>query len=186
METNYKNEREGVSDSLYAEIHYWLKRKYGVATKCEDKNCTGKSKNFNWAKKRDKKYEFRRNNFLQLCRSCHSKYDFTERTIELMRQKNKNTNKTHCCKGHKFTTENTFALNGKYRICRKCKKIQQKKYKRGQTCKMNLIKTRDNIRFWNRNYNRRAFNIKPENYRVKDDLLSIITKQSVEESKENK
>ena len=59
----------------YGGVHNWLVYFYGKADKCEMKNCPGKSKKFDWAKKTGKTYIRRRNNFWRLCRSCHSKYD---------------------------------------------------------------------------------------------------------------
>lgn len=37
--------------------------------------------------------------------------------------------KTHCAKGHAFTDENTYWLNGKHRVCRKCKYNNFKKWR---------------------------------------------------------
>lgn len=77
---------ESVSKAEYARIHYWLKVNYGVPTMCSGKECSGKSKYYTWALIHDKKYEKKRENFVMLCKSCHSKYDITEegrRTISL-------------------------------------------------------------------------------------------------------
>ena len=57
----------------YTTIHSWLIRTFGKATKCEW--CPGlEAKRFDWANisltyKRD------RNDFIQLCPSCHKKWD---------------------------------------------------------------------------------------------------------------
>lgn len=67
-----------IDHHLYDEIHYWLKHNYGKATRCEDENCSGKNKRYEWAKVRGKKYAKKRGNFIQLCRSCHRRYDLTE------------------------------------------------------------------------------------------------------------
>ena len=69
---------QGTPITEYQAIHHWLKINYGRASKCESKECVGKSQNYQWAKKTGKVYARRRSHFLQLCRSCHSKYDFTE------------------------------------------------------------------------------------------------------------
>ena len=60
----------------YESIHKWIRRNYGKATKCE--HCPNPSKRYDWALK--KGYEYKRDisYFMQLCRSCHVKYDFTE------------------------------------------------------------------------------------------------------------
>lgn len=61
-------------------IHRWLNKNFGKPYKCESKNCKNKSKVFDLALKKGKKYERKRENFLMLCRSCHKKYDITEET----------------------------------------------------------------------------------------------------------
>lgn len=59
----------------YNQIHYWLKKKYGVAKKCENRSCKKRGKRFEWALRRDCDYEFMRKNFLQLCSECHKDHD---------------------------------------------------------------------------------------------------------------
>lgn len=59
----------------YAETHMWLRYHYGKADHCDNKNCKNKYKIFQWAKLKDKKYERKRENFIQLCQSCHQLYD---------------------------------------------------------------------------------------------------------------
>ena len=73
-----------IDKNTYAQIHKWLKRKFGKADRCENKKCGGKSKCFNWALKNGAKYAFKRKNFNRLCRSCHTNQDFTEETIRKM------------------------------------------------------------------------------------------------------
>ena len=65
-------------EANYQTIHKWLRRTFGNANKCESKNCRQISKNFHYALIKGKEYERKRENFMQLCRSCHLKYDFTE------------------------------------------------------------------------------------------------------------
>ena len=62
----------------YDAVHRWIHRHYGSATKCESPTCDRVSKIYNWALKRDKQYEKDRNSFLQLCASCHVRYDTTQ------------------------------------------------------------------------------------------------------------
>ncbi len=69
----------------YAKVHYWLRKTYGKADKCQSLKCTGVSKIYNYALIRDKTYEKVRKNFKLLCRSCHSKYDITVESREKMR-----------------------------------------------------------------------------------------------------
>lgn len=67
-----------ITVSEYGRIHYWLRQNYGKPTKCEATDCNGVSKAVQWALVRGKKYEKVRENFIQLCRSCHTRYDLTE------------------------------------------------------------------------------------------------------------
>lgn len=62
----------------YERIHAWIHRNYGKALICESKECKNISKRFQWALKKGCKYERNRGSFIQLCPSCHKKYDFTE------------------------------------------------------------------------------------------------------------
>ncbi len=62
----------------YSAIHKWLKNNFGKPNKCEMSSCKKISDNFEWALKKGKEYEKKRENFIQLCVSCHRIYDFTE------------------------------------------------------------------------------------------------------------
>lgn len=70
-----------IDEKEYSSIHYWIKKSYGKASKCENKECKGKSKNYQWALKKGYSYERKRINFLQLCVSCHTIYDFDKEKI---------------------------------------------------------------------------------------------------------
>ena len=63
----------------YFQAHYQIKKEFGKASKCEGKVCSGKSKTFEWAVKSDilnRGYlTIRRSEWLELCKSCHIKYD---------------------------------------------------------------------------------------------------------------
>lgn len=61
----------------YGAIHKWLYKHYGKATQCDNPFCTKKSKTYQWAKRKEFKYEHKRENFIQLCASCHRRYDDT-------------------------------------------------------------------------------------------------------------
>lgn len=65
----------GIESKLYNAIHTWLKKVYGKSYKCEMTECKGTSKTFQWAKIMGKEYDFVRENFFMLCKSCHVKYD---------------------------------------------------------------------------------------------------------------
>ena len=61
--------------SKYTKIHSWLRKTFGLATKCESKNCKKVSTFYEYALKQGKEYCYKRANYLMLCRSCHTKYD---------------------------------------------------------------------------------------------------------------
>jgi hypothetical protein len=72
--------KHNISIKDYRDIHYWLKKNFGKAERCYNKDCEKKSTVYQWAKIKDKKYVKDRNSFTQLCRSCHSKEDITQET----------------------------------------------------------------------------------------------------------
>lgn len=78
-----------ISKSEYAAIHYWLRKHHGPATSCQNAYCTRKSVTFEWALRRDKQYERVRENFIQLCKSCHGQMDVTDHTRRTLHEKNK-------------------------------------------------------------------------------------------------
>jgi len=59
----------------YFAIHVWLKSNYGKADHCESENCPGSCEKFEWALKKGKKHSHNKSYYLQLCKSCHMKYD---------------------------------------------------------------------------------------------------------------
>lgn len=63
----------------YGSVHKWLYYWYGKANRCDNPNCPKACKYFSWALKKGREYEHNRDNFIQLCLSCHAKYDFTEK-----------------------------------------------------------------------------------------------------------
>lgn len=73
----------------YDLIHKWIKRHYGKACKCESDNCQNKPKRFEWALKKGFNYERNIENFIQLCPSCHRKYDLTEKMIDRLKKNRK-------------------------------------------------------------------------------------------------
>lgn len=139
--------------ALYAAVHYWLKQNYGKASKCESADCLGISKNYQWAKIRDKKYEKKRENFINLCVSCHQKYDFTEEERQNSIKNSFHRNKKHCKNGHELTKDNVQVYNG-VRHCRGCKLIRLKNYRM-----TNRKMAREYLREW----------------RKKKKLLSLLT-----------
>lgn len=69
---NWKGDSVG-----YFGIHDWLYSEYGNASRCENKNCSGDCKTFEWAKRKGVRYMRRRENFIQMCVICHRSYDGT-------------------------------------------------------------------------------------------------------------
>lgn len=60
----------------YQSIHMWLRYHFGKADKCENENCEFKKpKRFEYALKKGSEYEYKRENFMMFCASCHRKYD---------------------------------------------------------------------------------------------------------------
>lgn len=69
----------------YSGVHIWLKKTFGKAIRCENKNCSypkmgtkkflDKPYRYEWALVKRKKYERKRECFIQLYISCHRKYD---------------------------------------------------------------------------------------------------------------
>lgn len=117
--------RPKISKAEYSRVHSWMRRHYGKADRCESKKCDGKSTCYNWAKIKNKEYETNRKNFKRLCSSCHKKYDFTDEMRKGCRERNLNTWKTHCKRGHKFDKQNIIVIKVKggisnRRACRKC------------------------------------------------------------------
>lgn len=93
--------------ATYSSIHSCIRYHYGIANKCEDKNCNGKSKRYDWANISGK-YKRIRSDWKMLCRSCHV----------LLDRKNK------CRKGHLYTNKNTYINpNNGIRRCKLCKII---------------------------------------------------------------
>jgi hypothetical protein len=68
-------------DLEYFRIHNWLSYHHGKASRCENELCQSiypEPKQFEWALLKGKEHKRNRNNYIQLCSSCHRKYDFTE------------------------------------------------------------------------------------------------------------
>ncbi len=74
-----ENRMRGSDINRYTRIHYWLKTNFGIADKCKNKDCPGVSNNYQWALLKDKEYEKIKSNFITLCQSCNTKYDFTKK-----------------------------------------------------------------------------------------------------------
>lgn len=62
----------------YRGLHQWITNHYGKASKCEAISCNGKSKKYEWANISGN-YKRERNDFMELCKSCHRLYDNKKR-----------------------------------------------------------------------------------------------------------
>lgn len=87
-------------------IHRWLRKHYGIPNKCENPNCEGKSKFHQWAKLKGKEYEHKRENYWQLCASCHLKYDYTD-------ERRKKVGEVSSQRVHSKETKNKISISGK-------------------------------------------------------------------------
>lgn len=85
MTPDTSNKKKTKQTAKYSNIHSWLKNTFGKAYNCENINCEStNSKRYEWALVKGKVYDRVRENFIQLCPSCHRKYDFTEKIRENM------------------------------------------------------------------------------------------------------
>lgn len=72
-----KNQSDEIAG--YSSVHIWLRKIYGKANRCECSliglECRNVTNMFDWALLKDKGYTKDRESFVQLCRSCHHRYD---------------------------------------------------------------------------------------------------------------
>lgn len=59
----------------YSAVHRWIRKNYGIANRCENLYCSGKSIVFEWSLIKGKKIERKRENYWRLCKNCHNLYD---------------------------------------------------------------------------------------------------------------
>lgn len=64
-------------DASKSAFHKYLDKNYGQPKLCENKDCKGKGKWFDWCLKTGKKYSHNREDYFRMCRSCHRAYDMT-------------------------------------------------------------------------------------------------------------
>ena len=68
-----------IEQNIYSRIHRWIAKVKGKAIRCENKDCQCvAAKKYEWALIKGKTYDFVAENFMQLCSSCHRKYDYSE------------------------------------------------------------------------------------------------------------
>lgn len=69
------SEVQKAGKAKYKAVHKWIYKNYGKASKCESETCNKKFNKFHWVLKKGYSYEFNIGNFMQMCTSCHTKYD---------------------------------------------------------------------------------------------------------------
>lgn len=77
-----KNAKWKGQDVCYSASHAWIIRKYGKASRCENRDncilgfpCKGISQTFDWAFINKKGFKRDRKSYMELCHSCHIIYD---------------------------------------------------------------------------------------------------------------
>lgn len=78
----------GITQTKYSNLHHSLRKKYGKAAMCEHCDTT-ENKVFEWALRKGHSYSDNKEDYLQLCKSCHRKYDCSELTREKLRESGK-------------------------------------------------------------------------------------------------
>ena len=76
------------SNANYSAKHHRIHKRYGKASKCENKECVGKSKVYEWANISGQFYN-NKSDWFELCRSCHRIFDFSEEKRESLSKKAK-------------------------------------------------------------------------------------------------
>ena len=76
--------------SSYHALHTNIRKRYGNATHCSNKDCSYPNpKRFEWALKKGREYSLNIEDYIPLCPSCHRKYDFTVEAKKILSEKGK-------------------------------------------------------------------------------------------------
>ena len=67
----------------YRIVHDWINRHYGKANKCENPSCKQVSSTHEYCLRKGMAHDRNIKNYIQLCRSCHRKYDMTPKQKEV-------------------------------------------------------------------------------------------------------
>lgn len=78
--TGEKSSQWKGNKAKYQALHTWIRSHYGKASKCINKKCSNKSKEYQWALKKGRRYSRNINDYQEMCRSCHKKMDMTKTT----------------------------------------------------------------------------------------------------------
>lgn len=74
----------------YRALHYQLRKKHGKAYMCSNPDCTHKNpKRFEWALRKGREYSDNPLDYIQMCCSCHRKYDISPAAIAKTKSSNK-------------------------------------------------------------------------------------------------
>lgn len=93
--------------------HCWINKYYGKSDRCDNPKCSGESKHYEWANLKNHKHTRKKEDYMMMCRKCHSIFD-----------------KSKCCKnGHKRTNNSTKIRANGNRECKVCLKISKEIYK---------------------------------------------------------
>jgi hypothetical protein len=87
----------------YHSKHFWIGRHYGKADHCENPDCKGTSKHFQWANISGN-YERFISDYKQLCIPCHRRFD----------------TRGSCKYGHPYSGKNLVITKRGYWRCREC------------------------------------------------------------------
>lgn len=76
------NKYRHITWSDYVNTHKWVRETYGKANECQNVACKGISKKYEYALKKGAKYERDINNYIKLCKTCHTEYDRDQKKWE--------------------------------------------------------------------------------------------------------
>lgn len=92
----------------YHALHDWIRDNYGRPTKCENKTCPRTSSSYQWSNVSGQ-YKRHKEDWQQLCASCHKKYDYRPTLF--------------CRNGHELKLVGILVDNRGSRICKECKRV---------------------------------------------------------------
>lgn len=112
--SNWKGE-----NAKYVAKHMWIQKRYGKATYC-DNDISHQSRHYEWANISGK-YLRDRNDYRQLCISCHRQMDAFRRSGG------------KCSKGHPHIPENRDYENGISKRCKICRRTRVNIYNKNKS-----------------------------------------------------
>lgn len=130
---------KGMRASILA-IHEWFGKNYGKPKKCQNCGAIGRMLNgrwsVEWAIKRDTNYSRDVNDYLQLCKPCHTVYDLKVKRTDFGKEC------THCGTLKKWSefSVSKAKKDGHVALCKECDKKQAKEYYRKHYTELNLTK----------------------------------------------